>query len=104
MTRKGLEQAKNLINDYNAGLIRTTDPEKLWKAKKSRLQFYIPVVHSCFFTSVLKFFSSLLNIVVNSTIHPDTGEPVFLPFRMSCFVPTNLVVVAGMLTPNPSVC
>ncbi|CAG8479859.1 9685_t:CDS:2 [Paraglomus brasilianum] len=75
VTRKGLEQAKNLINDYNAGLIRTTDPEKLWKAKK----------------------------IVNSTIHPDTGEPVFLPFRMSCFVPTNLVVVAGMLTPNPSI-
>ncbi|RIB16386.1 Tricarboxylate/iron carrier, partial [Gigaspora rosea] len=40
--------------------------------------------------------------VVDSTVHPDTGEPVFLPFRMSCFVPTNLIVVAGMLMPNPS--
>lgn len=30
----------------------------------------------------------------------DTGEPVFLPFRMSCFVLTNLVVTAGMLTPG----
>jgi tricarboxylate carrier len=26
--------------------------------------------------------------------------PVFLPFRMSCFVLSNLVVTAGMLTPN----
>ncbi len=41
--------------------------------------------------------------VVDSTIHPDTGEPVFLPFRMSSFVPTNMVLVAGMLLPNPSV-
>lgn len=32
----------------------------------------------------------------------DTGEPVFLPFRMSCFVLSNLVVTAGMLTPNLS--
>lgn len=32
--------------------------------------------------------------------HPDTGQPVFLPFRMSCFVIDNLIVTAGMLTPN----
>jgi len=51
------------------------NPEKLWNAKK----------------------------IIDSTIHPDTGEPVFLPFRMSSFVPTNLVVVAGMLMPNPSI-
>ena len=30
----------------------------------------------------------------------DTGKPVFLPFRMSSFVLTNLVVTAGMLTPG----
>jgi tricarboxylate carrier len=38
--------------------------------------------------------------IVDSTLHPDTGTPVFLPFRMSCFVISNLVVTAGMLTPN----
>lgn len=31
---------------------------------------------------------------------PDTGEPVFLPFRMSSFVITNLIVTAGMLQPG----
>ena len=56
--------------------------------------------------------------IVDSTLHPgllshderrswtndaDTGEPVFLPFRMSCFVLSNLVVTAGMLTPGLSV-
>lgn len=30
----------------------------------------------------------------------DTGEPVFLPFRMSCFVFSNLIVTAGMLQPG----
>ena len=55
--------------------------------------------------------------IVDSTLHPgeskldvdtstsidsvtDTGETVFLPFRMSCFVISNLVVTTGMLTPN----
>ena len=38
--------------------------------------------------------------IVDCTLHPDTGQPVFLPFRMSCFVISNLVVTAGMLTPN----
>ena len=40
--------------------------------------------------------------IIDSTLHPDTGEKVFLPFRMSCFVISNLVVTAGMLTPNLS--
>ena len=33
----------------------------------------------------------------------DTGEPVLLPFRMSAFVLSNLIVTGGMLTPNLSV-
>ena len=37
---------------------------------------------------------------LESYILADTGEPVFLPFRMSCFVLSNLVVTAGMLTPG----
>jgi tricarboxylate carrier len=38
--------------------------------------------------------------IVNSTIHPDTNNPIFLPFRMASFVPTNLIVTAGLLHPN----
>lgn len=30
------------------------------------------------------------------------GEVIPLPFRMSAFVPTNLLVLAGMLRPNPT--
>jgi hypothetical protein len=73
--RAGLEQAKNLLIAYKQGQIPSMTPE-LWRAKK----------------------------IVDSTLHPDTGEPVFLPFRMSCFVLSNLVVTAGMLTPNLGVC
>lgn len=73
--RAGLEQAKNALIAYKQGHVKEMTPE-LWRAKK----------------------------VVDSTLHPDTGEPVFLPFRMSCFVLSNLVVTAGMLTPNLGVC
>jgi hypothetical protein len=57
------------------GKVREMSPE-LWQAKKT----------------------------VDSTLHPDTGLPVFMPFRMSCFVLSNLVVTAGMLTPGLGVC
>lgn len=40
--------------------------------------------------------------LVDSSLHPDTGKPVPLPFRMSAFVPTNLLIVGGMLMPNPT--
>ncbi|KAG9232753.1 sideroflexin-5 [Amylocarpus encephaloides] len=67
----GLEHAKALIARYKQGTIAEMNPE-LWNAKK----------------------------IADSTLHPDTGEPVLLPFRMSCFVLSNLVVTAGMLTPG----
>ncbi|RMJ08833.1 hypothetical protein BHE90_009616 [Fusarium euwallaceae] len=67
----GLEAAKKLVTDYKTGKVEHMSPA-LWHAKK----------------------------VVDSTLHPDTGEPVLLPFRMSCYVLTNLVVTAGMLQPG----
>ena len=36
----------------------------------------------------------------HANIMVDTGEPVLLPFRMSCFALSNLIVTAGMLTPG----
>ncbi|KAI1422025.1 sideroflexin-5 [Xylaria sp. FL1777] len=71
--KSGLEDAKRLIVAYKQGEIKEMSPE-LWRAKK----------------------------IVDSTIHPDTGKPVLLPFRMSCFALSNLVVTAGMLTPGLS--
>lgn len=70
-TSKDIENSKRLIWDYRNGVIPSMSPE-LWRAKK----------------------------VLDSSIHPDTGETVFLPFRMSCCVLSNLVVTAGMLTPG----
>ncbi|KAF2673571.1 mitochondrial cation transporter [Microthyrium microscopicum] len=66
-----LEQSKQILTQYKSGQIKEMN-EDLWQAKK----------------------------IVDSTLHPDTGQPVLLPFRMSAFVLTNLVVTAGMLTPN----
>ena len=36
--------------------------------------------------------------IVKSMVHPETGETIFLPFRMAAVVPTNLALVLGMLT------
>ncbi|CDK27912.1 unnamed protein product [Kuraishia capsulata CBS 1993] len=70
-TQKDIENAKLLIWDYKNGVVPSMTPA-LWRAKR----------------------------VLDSTLHPDTGEVVFLPFRMSSCVLSNLVVTAGMLTPN----
>ncbi|KAL8785842.1 MAG: hypothetical protein Q9195_008466 [Heterodermia aff. obscurata] len=71
VSASGLEHAKKLVSAYKNGQEQSMTPD-LWRAKK----------------------------IVDSTLHPDTGQPVFLPFRMSCFVISNLVVTAGMLTPG----
>ncbi|KAJ3181552.1 hypothetical protein HDU85_003494 [Gaertneriomyces sp. JEL0708] len=73
-TESELAAAKDLVERYKDGKINAA-PEALWKAKT----------------------------LIDSTYHPDTGEKVILPFRMSSFVPTNVLIVAGMLVPNPSI-
>lgn len=36
-------------------------------------------------------------LVRDAVLHPDTGAPIPLPFRMAAFMPSNLPIVAGML-------
>lgn len=71
-TSKDIEAAKELIYKYRNGELPPQMTPELWRAKQ----------------------------VLDSTLHPDTGTPVLLPFRMSSYVLSNLVVTVGMLTPN----
>lgn len=71
-TSNDINNAKQLISDYRTGKVPGQMTPELWRAKQ----------------------------VLDSTLHPDTGEPVMLPFRMSSYVLSNLVVTVGMLTPN----
>eukprot|EP01087_Luapelamoeba_hula_P006295 TRINITY_DN16367_c0_g1_i1.p1 TRINITY_DN16367_c0_g1~~TRINITY_DN16367_c0_g1_i1.p1 ORF type:complete len:337 (+),score=57.02 TRINITY_DN16367_c0_g1_i1:22-1011(+) len=65
-----IEQARHIIKRYKNGEKMPID--EVWRAKK----------------------------IKDATTHPDTGESVFLPFRISGFVPINALVTAGMLIPN----
>ncbi|KAA1065750.1 hypothetical protein PGT21_009165 [Puccinia graminis f. sp. tritici] len=74
-----IRRAQELLKDYAAGRRADLDgshetQEKVWAAKQ----------------------------VVEASLHPDTQEPIPLPFRMSAFVPTNLIIATGLLLPNPS--
>ncbi|KAI0214459.1 Sideroflexin-5, partial [Lamellibrachia satsuma] len=40
--------------------------------------------------------------IKQAIIHPDTGEKILMPFRMSGFVPFGSPVVVGLLLPNPT--
>ncbi|KAF3994073.1 hypothetical protein FT663_00093 [Candidozyma haemuli var. vulneris] len=70
-TSSDIENAKRVVWDYRNGVTGKLTPD-FWKSKK----------------------------ILDSALHPDTGETVFLPFRMSSCVLSNLVVTAGMLTPG----
>ncbi|BFY97893.1 hypothetical protein BsWGS_00933 [Bradybaena similaris] len=72
---KQLDDAVKLLADYKNGTLPpgVTD-EQLWKAQK----------------------------IKQAIIHPDTGETIFMPFRMSGFVPFGSFIVVGLLLPNPS--
>jgi hypothetical protein len=68
-----LQQANNLLQDFAVGKSSISD-EQLWEAKR----------------------------IKDSIVHPDTGDKVFAPFRMSAFVPMNVPIVLGMLTTPPT--
>ena len=91
VSASGLENAKKLVSSYKQGQVKSMTPE-IWHAKKVVDSTLHPGEYSDR-TFILK-----LRLTV-----PDTGQPVFLPFRMSCFVISNLVVTAGMLTPGMGV-
>ncbi|AET40609.1 Fsf1p Ecym_6227 [Eremothecium cymbalariae DBVPG len=70
-TEADLKQARDIISAYRHGKLKEPTPE-FWYAKKQ----------------------------LDSTVHPDTGDTVLLPFRMSSNVLSNLLVTTGMLTPG----
>jgi sideroflexin-5 len=68
VTSEQLEQAKRMIDFYKANKLEHVDEEILWKAKK----------------------------LVDSTFHPDTGEKIFLPFRMASYYFIHIVLFQPM--------
>ena len=70
-----LNESVKLLDDYKADRLPPNVTNKdLWEAQK----------------------------IKQSTLHPDTGEKIFMPFRMSGYVPFNSPILAGLLMPNPS--
>ncbi|KAL6070336.1 Sideroflexin-5 [Balamuthia mandrillaris] len=80
-----LQESLRLLQAYQAGTLPLPPnpspaelkamEERLWRAKKLK----------------------------DAILHPDTGEKIPMPFRMSGFVPFGSITVIGMLLPNPTV-
>ncbi|KAK7110024.1 sideroflexin-5-like [Littorina saxatilis] len=74
-TKEQLESSLKLLEDYKKGAVPPgVTNQQLWEAQK----------------------------IKQAIIHPDTGEKIFLPLRMSGFVPFGTIPVVGMLLPNPT--
>uniref|UniRef100_A0A8C6T8Y8 Sideroflexin 5a n=1 Tax=Neogobius melanostomus TaxID=47308 RepID=A0A8C6T8Y8_9GOBI len=68
-----LQESINLLKRFKEGTLPPgVTNEQLWKAQK----------------------------IKQAIIHPDTGEKILMPFRMSGFVPFGTPVVVGLLLPN----
>lgn len=70
-TSQDLTNARKLIKAYRNYELATPTPQ-FWLAKRQ----------------------------LDSAVHPDTGNTILFPFRMSCCVLSNLIITAGMLTPG----
>jgi len=68
-----IKQSIKILDDYQKyGTVPNNDINEIWEAKK----------------------------IKDTTIHPQTGEKIFPLFRMSCFVPSNIIICAGLLAPG----
>lgn len=75
VSEKKLQDSIQLLKQFENGTLpQGTRDQKLWEARK----------------------------IKEAIIHPDTGQKVFMPFRMSGYVPFGTVTVVGMLLPAPS--
>ncbi|KAJ8336248.1 hypothetical protein SKAU_G00395910 [Synaphobranchus kaupii] len=68
-----LKECVKLLDDFKQGnLLPGVSNAQLWEAQK----------------------------IKQAVIHPDTGEKILMPFRMSGYVPFGTPVVVGLLLPN----
>nr|AAH98893.1 Zgc:114137 [Danio rerio] len=73
VTESRLNECMRLLDDFKRGnLPAGVTDQQLWEAQK----------------------------VKQAIIHPDTGEKIFMPFRMSGYVPFGTPIVVGLLLPN----
>ncbi|CAK6965710.1 sideroflexin-5a [Scomber scombrus] len=73
VTEKRLQECVELLDRFKQGTLPPgVTHAQLWKAQK----------------------------IKQAIVHPDTGEKIFMPFRMSGFIPFGTPVVVGLLLPN----
>lgn len=76
VSEKQLKESIKLLDDYRHGTLPSgVSDHQLWEAQK----------------------------IKQAIIHPDTGEKIFMPFRMSGYVPFGTPIVIGLLLPNQTV-
>ncbi|XP_012735286.2 sideroflexin-5b isoform X1 [Fundulus heteroclitus] len=76
VSEKRLKECIKILDDYKHGTLPPeVSADQLWEAQK----------------------------IKQAIIHPDTGEKIFMPFRMSGYVPFGTPIVIGLLLPNQTV-
>ena len=111
MTKNQLDRATSLLDQYRAGTLpKTVSDSQLWQARKSAWQCVrlcrsrLCAASPCRTRSAgLTWCCARRLAVRDGVIHPDTGEVIPVPFRMSFFVFANVPICVGMLLTAPTV-
>ncbi|TKC36600.1 hypothetical protein EI555_002772 [Monodon monoceros] len=104
VTERRLREAVQLLEDYKHGTLRPgVTNEQLRNQERSK------VSHPQWFVAVATLECTENQAAVTlcsvpgscqAILHPDTNEKIFMPFRMSGYIPFGTPIVVGLLLPN----
>lgn len=98
-----LKESQQIIHDFQqTKKVPSEGVERLWTAQYSTWPS-LPYSRSTCIVSLFKNLTLICLLDVNAVIHPATGEKIPAAFRMSAFVPANVLIAAGLLLPGAGV-
>ncbi|XP_014396405.1 PREDICTED: sideroflexin-5 [Myotis brandtii] len=105
VTERRLREAVQLLEDYKHGTLRpgvTNEQVEIWYARNPNKDCSYQLNNEAIDESDnVSTGSEVSGQTINQAIlHPDTNEKIFMPFRMSGYIPFGTPIVVGLLLPN----
>nr|KAF6308432.1 sideroflexin 5 [Myotis myotis] len=100
VTERRLREAVQLLEDYKHGTLRpgvTNEQVEIWYARSPNKDCSYHLNNEAIDESDNLWSAQKIKQAI---LHPDTNEKIFMPFRMSGYIPFGTPIVVGLLLPN----